>query len=303
MREVHRVTTVAMDTWVTVQVVSVEPPERVDAVARRALGWFAAVERACSRFEPDSEVMRLALQAGRPVQVSPLLLEVVAFALELARLTDGAFDPTVGGVLEQHGFDRSYRTGATSASGVGEGPASYRDVRVDRRTGSITLRRALVLDLGAVAKGLAIDLAAQELHAYHDFSVEAGGDLYVHGRNAAGESWHVGIQHPRAEGLIVRTIAVTDAAICTSGDYERRAPDGTPHILDARTGRSPTEEPLVSVSVLAPTALAADGLSTAAMLLGRERGLRLLEQHGVAGLLLLPDCTICTTPGEFGEPA
>jgi thiamine biosynthesis lipoprotein len=77
------------------------------------------------------------------------------------------------------------------------------------------------------------------------------------------------------------------------------APDGTPHILDARTGRPPSER-LASVSVLAPTAMAADGLSTAAMLLGRERGRRLLTKQGVAGLLVGTDGRIDTTPGMSG---
>jgi len=142
-----------------------------------------------------------------------------------------------------------------------------------------------------VAKGLAIDLAARELLEFADFSVEAGGDLLVHGHNASGEPWHIGIQHPRAAGLLSDTLDVTDAAVCTSGDYERRAgaDQSVGHILDARTGRSVND--LASVTVVAPTAMAADGLSTAAMILGRERGVRFLEEQGVGGLLIAPDGT------------
>ncbi len=299
IRAVHRFATVAMDTWVNVQLLSDHPREQAEASAEHALNWFASVEHVCSRFEPSSEVMRLAHQPERSVPVSTLLREAIAFALGLAQLTDGAFDPTIGAVLEERGFNRNYRTGAEVRSGLSGSPATFRDVRVDRRASRITLRRPLVLDLGAVAKGLAIDLAARELGRFSDFCIEAGGDLYARGHNAVGAPWQIGIQHPRSNGLLARTLAVTDAAVCTSGDYERPAPEGVGghHVLDARKGHSPDE--VASVTVVAPTAMMADGLSTAAMILGRERGLRLLEQEGVAGLLLSSDGTAHTTNG-FG---
>jgi FAD:protein FMN transferase len=164
-------------------------------------------------------------------------------------------------------------------------------VKVDRRARSVLLRRSLILDLNAVSKGLAIDLAARELRPYPNVCIEAGGDLYVRGHNPVGEAWHIGIQHPRAEGVLAHTLRLTDTAVCTSGDYERRIGEGVGqgHILDGRTRRPVAD--LASVTVMAPTAMAADGLSTAAMVLGRERGLRFLEAQGVSGLLIAPDGT------------
>jgi thiamine biosynthesis lipoprotein len=296
LRTKHDFATVSMDTWVNVQVVSDQPREVAEPAVQRALAWFETVERICTRFDPTSEVMQLLRHVGRRVRVSTLLFEVAAFAMDLAEQTGGAFDPTVGATLEQLGFNVNYRTGKEVRSEVAA-DASYADVQLDRRARTITLRRPVVLDLNAVAKGLAIDLAVQELRDYPDLCVEAGGDVYVRGRNAAGELWHVGIQHPRAEGLLARTLRVTDVAVCTSGDYERRSPgpSATPHILDARTHRPVTD--LASVTVVAPTAMAADGLSTAAMVLGRERGLQLLEDQGVGGLLISADGTIVTTRG------
>jgi FAD:protein FMN transferase len=293
----HDFATVSMDTWVNVQIVSDLPREAIEPTVQQALAWFDSVERICTRFDPTSEVMQLIAKVGQPVRVSTLLFEVAAFALDLATQTDGAFDPTIGATLEHMGFDTNYRTGQVVHSGVEAHDLSYRDVRTDRRRRTILLRRPLVLDLNAVAKGLAIDLAAQELRQFSDFSVEAGGDLYVRGHNAAGDPWHIGIQHPRADGLLARTLQVTDAAVCTSGDYERRAPSGgaESHILDGRTHRSVTD--LASVTVVAPTAMAADGLSTAAMVLGRERGLRFLEAQAVSALLVAPD-GLLTTVGE-----
>jgi len=235
--------------------------------------------------------MQLLDRVGTPVRVSTLLFEVIAFAMDLARQTEGAFDPTVGARLEQLGFNTNYKTGEAIHTPVDADAISYRDVKLDRRAHTVLLRRPLILDLNAVSKGLAIDLAARELQAYPNVCVEAGGDLYVRGHNPVGEAWHIGIQHPRAEGVLAHTLHLTDTAVCTSGDYERRAGEGVGegHILDARTRRPVAD--LASVTVIAPSAMAADGLSTAAMVLGRERGLHFLEAQRVGGLLIGPDGT------------
>jgi hypothetical protein len=108
---------------------------------------------------------------------------------------------------------------------------------------SVRLERALLLDLGAVAKGLAIDMAVQELRPLANFVVDAGGDVYCGGHNAAEQSWTVGIRHPRESHALLTRVAITDAALCTSGDYERRVADDTAgehHLLDPTTGATHT---------------------------------------------------------------
>jgi thiamine biosynthesis lipoprotein len=264
-----------MDTLVNVQVVSTGPRAELEASVERALAWFETVERICTRFDPSSEVMQLSRRAAEPVQVSTLLLELVDFALALAQLTDGAFDPTLGVEMEQRGFDVEYRTGQRIQSGIAVRGATYRDVAVDRASHSVTLRQPLVLDLNSVAKGLAIDLAAKELHGLDNFSIEAGGDLYAHGIGPAGNGWRVGIRDPQGDELLAHTLELTDAAVCTSGTYERGQ-----HVLHGQTRESASE--LASVTVVAPTALAADGFSTAALALGLERGRALLANQGLA---------------------
>src|SRR6266536_3633114 len=115
--------------------------------------------------------MRLVGRAGDAVPVSPLLFEAVDFALQLARASSGAFDPTIGATLEQMGFNVEYRTGKKIHSPVTTA-SNYNDVHLDRRTRTIRLRTPLVLDLNAVAKGLAIDLAARELHDVPNLCIE-----------------------------------------------------------------------------------------------------------------------------------
>src|SRR5216683_7030549 len=147
VRTRHDFATASMDTWVNIQVVSDQSREAIEPTVQRALAWFETVERICTRFDPTSEVMQLLGHVGRPVHVSTLLFEVAAFALDLAKQTEGAFDPTIGATMEQLGFATNYRTGAIVNSHVAADRGDFHDVRLDRRARTILLRRQLVLDL------------------------------------------------------------------------------------------------------------------------------------------------------------
>ena len=291
-----------MGTMVTIEVHA----EGAGDAVERALGWFHHVETCCSRFEEESELMRLSAQVGVPVVVSDLLFEAVRFALHVAEASGGAFDPTVGAAMMHRGFDREHRTGrrvratpVNAAMPLNEAvPAStYRDVLLDETRHTITLRRPLVLDLGAVAKGLAIDLAARELAPFRDFAVSAGGDLFLGGTNRDGQPWTAGIRHPRQPGALIATLRVSNRAVCTSGDYERPAPDGAPghHILDPRVGASPSAT--ASATVIAPTAMMADALATAAFVLGPVEGIAFLRRMDAEGLIVGTDLVCYRTAG------
>src|SRR5262245_52735855 len=110
-RAAQRASAAAMGTVATVEVIVDASADDVRPALDRALGWFAVVEAAASRFDPDSELRRLVERVGVDVPVSPVLFEAIRFALALAELTDGVFDPTVGGALQELGFDRHYLTG------------------------------------------------------------------------------------------------------------------------------------------------------------------------------------------------
>jgi FAD:protein FMN transferase len=289
---VQTLSAVGMDTLINVRIDSARPEAEIETAAQAALGWFAAVERACSRFDPESELMRLCARIGEPVVVGPLLFEALTFALAVARATGGAFDPTIGGAQQARGIRRNYVTGKETNALTG--PASYRDVRLNRRRRSVTLRRPLLLDLGAVAKGLAIDLAARELAGFERFAVEAGGDLFA-GAAASATSWRIGIRDPFSDGLR-GSVELLHRAVCTSaGDERPLAESGEHHLLDPRTGRSPRA--LASVSVIAPSALVADALATAAFVLGPDAGLRLLDEQAVHGVLITAENTLRLTGG------
>jgi thiamine biosynthesis lipoprotein len=290
---IYQAATIAMDTVVTIQVVTDHEEATVRPALQRALKWFARVEQACSRFDPNSELRQLLARPRESVQVSPLLFEAVRFSVYLARATGGVFDPTMGGALEQHGFNRHYITGQILTSPDIDNSATFRDVRLGAGR-AITLRRPLVLDLGGVAKGLAIDLASCELFGFDNFCVEAGGDLFAGGHNSECQRWRIGVQDPRDPEALATTLHVSNRAVCTSGDYQRKSRDGAGHhLLDPRTGQSAAG--LASLTVIAPTAMAADGLATAAFILGLERGTQLLEQSDVAGVFITPSGEIHRT--------
>ena len=238
--------------------------------------------------------MQLTAQVGIAVPVSAILYEAVQFALAVAEESGGAFDPTVGYAMETRGFNQEYRTGQTVRTALEPGGSvSYRDVRLDPDRKTITLLRPLILDLGAVAKGLAIDLAARELRPFENFAIDAGGDLYLGGCNPNGEPWSIGIRHPRRDNELIDSLRVSNRAVCTSGDYERQSPteDEGHHILDPRTGAS--AHAVASVTVVAPTAMLADALATAAFVLGPTEGIRLFDRLGVDGLIFSGAGAIC----------
>jgi thiamine biosynthesis lipoprotein len=279
-----------MGTLVTIHIVHdiLRESRDADAAITRAFGWFHEIEARCSRFDEKSELRRLIV--GSAIEVSPILFEAIRFSLMVAEESGGAFDPTVGQRMVARGFNREHRVD------VIEDTVSYRDVRIDAGRRTITLLRPLTLDLGAVAKGLAVDAAARELKAFQDFAIDAGGDLYLGGSNERGEPWSVGIRHPREDDAVIATLRVSNQAVCTSGDYERRTPDGAEHhIVDPRTGTSP--DSVISATVVAPGAMLADALATAAFVLGPREGVEFLTRSGVDGLIVTSDLKRYETEG------
>jgi thiamine biosynthesis lipoprotein len=294
-------TEAVMGTLVTIHVVRSATEAGVHAAMDRAFGWFHEIEERCTRFSERSELMQLTAQAGAPARASAILYEAVRFALMVAEESGGAFDPTVGHRMEARGFNREHRSGEIVRTAITpDDDVSYRDVQLDPDRKTITLRRRLTLDLGAVAKGLAVDMAARELEPFRDFAIDAGGDLYLGGSNPQGAPWAVGIRHPRRDHELIDSLRVSNQAVCTSGDYERRTSGGDVdsaghHILDPRTGASP--QAVASATVVASGAMLADALATAAFVLGPEDGIRLLTRMGVDGLIVTPELERYETRG------
>jgi len=218
---------------------------RGDAALVAAEGEFHRLEKLLSRFRPDSELSRL--NANGSIEGGLDLLRVVRLSLEARDATNGRFDPTVHDALVAAGYDRTFDE--IEAHGVAPHPCPGGG-RVTIDGNRIELERGVRIDLGGIAKGDAVDRAAEMLAPAGPCLVNAGGDLAVRGG-----SWPVAVEH--------LTVLLERGAIATSGTDRRRwTRNGREqhHLIDPRTGE-PARSPFMRVSAVGATAVAAEVLA------------------------------------------
>ncbi len=237
----------------------------------------ARVDALMSPFRAGSDLGRFN-SAGSAV-LSPETRLVTLAALYLARDSDGAFDPTVAPVGARYGFGPLAISPARPAGWHG-------DLRVH---GNVlgTARAGLSLDLCGIAKGHALDEIARALEGL-DFLLELGGEVVARGRHPSGRPWRVGIEQP-GTGKLARVLDADRRALATSGDAAQGYGIGGrvySHVMDP-SARAPLDNGVASVSVLAATGMMADGLATAAMVLGPQRARRLLAANDASALFLM----------------
>ncbi len=239
---------------------------------------------ALTSFHASSELTEINDRAGdESVSVDPELAALIRRSLELSRQTDGAFDPTVGSLSTLWNFSGE-KPRVPEASEIADALASIGRDRVTVDQGAAAVRPAekgTALDLGAVAKGYALDRAAAALKrlGVEHALINAGGDIIVVGGKTDETPWRVGVRDPRTPGGVVAIAELTEGAIVTSGDYERYfESDGVRwhHILDPKTGYPATG--MQSVTIVAPDGVTADALATGVFVLGPEKGMRLIEE-------------------------
>jgi thiamine biosynthesis lipoprotein len=259
-------------------------------VVPRVLGPLREVEQRMSAFRPDSELSRLnAAAASAEVELSGPLATVLATCRRFHRLTEGAFDPTVGPLLETWGFRSLAARPAGPALREALGRVGLDRVRCDG-TRVCFAAEGVAVDLGGIAVGYGVDQAVGALAAGPGCLVNAGGDVRAAGPRPDGAPWVVGIQDPVGGSGVFATIQLeANRAVTTSGTYQKFVDVGrrrVSHIFDPRTGDSPQE--VISATVVADTAMEADALATACVVLGGREALALLERvPRVEGLLVL----------------
>jgi thiamine biosynthesis lipoprotein len=282
----------SMGTEVTVLL----PTGRDDAAAV-ARDVIAAWEGRFSRFHSDSELSALNAAAGRGdgFVASAALFEAASTALQAAAATDGLFDPLLGARLVALGYDRTFAQLVDGRPASGLGPwqsGRWQEVITDPATRRIWLPAGTALDLGGIAKGMAVDAA---LHAVVHITgvawaaVNAGGDLAVHGLPPGVSAWPIAV-----EGLGERVLTIRDGAVATSTVLERRwrSADGgwRHHLIDPRTGH-PSDSDVSLASVAAATCAQAEVAAKVALLLGVHDGTAFLQRHGLTGVLVETDGT------------
>jgi FAD:protein FMN transferase len=302
----------AADRWSAlgtyVQLVVAVPNALADA-RLEAEALLDEVDRAYSRFRPDSDLVRANASAGSWVRVSPLLVAALQAALAAARGSDGLVDPTIGRSLEALGYDRDY-----AELRLGDGPAAvpvparlgaWQEIGVDPE-GAVRVPPGVVLDLGAAGKAYAADLVAARLGARIgvDCVVSLGGDVAVGASDGGGgHGWQVAV----AEGVAdapAQVVRLDRGGLATSTTTQRRWRRGgrtVHHLLDPRTGR-PVEGTWRTASVAAADCVTANTASTAALIRG-EQAVGWLEARGLPARLVARDGAVRTVGGWPGEGA
>jgi len=280
------------------------PADAGRPAAERVFEIFRRVDARMSEWKPTSPLSQVNANAGiRPVPVPADLRAVLHRGIEIGRRTGGAFDITWAALWGLWDF-KSPEPRVPDADEIAARVRriDYRRVRIDDKAGTVYLpEKGMLLGLGGIAKGYALDQAARALRAMgvRDFLLSAGGQVYA-GGTRAGRPWRVGIRDPRGRpGDYFATLEIRDASLATSGDYERYFErDGVRyhHVLDPRTGMP--ARGVRSVTVISPDATLADALSTALMVLGVERGLDVAASYENVEAVFVDDAgAVHTTPG------
>jgi FAD:protein FMN transferase len=272
--------------------------ERSEAALDAAFRELEVVEEVMSLYRPSSQVSHLNRDQVLD-DPHPHLVTVLECAAGMARQTDGAFDVTVQPLWELY-REAQQRGGVPDEEAVARARGRVGWQRVQLVPGRIQLAGAgTAITLNGIAQGFAADAAMVVLRAAGvAHALIDAGEMNALGGKPGGEAFTVGIQHPRHEDAFVSVAKLEDRCLATSGDYETHfsADFVHHHLFDPHTGHSPTE--LASVSIAAPTAMAADALSTAVFVLGVERGIDLVRRTpGTDALLVLKSGRIVATDG------
>lgn len=276
------------------------------AIDRGIRDQLARIDQLMSTWDDGSELSRFNQSTDlEPFAIARETADVFRWAVAIAAETHGAFDPTVGPLVEAWGFGAAADGTATPDEATLErlrASVGMALVELDPDGAWVRKRRPEIqVDFSAIAPGYAADRIAEDLEArgLTDFLIDVSGELVARGRNASDEPWQVAIERPQATGrAAVRVVPLVDRAMATSGDYRNfREVDGQrlTHILDPRTAR-PVAHALASVTVIDDLAVRADALSTAMMVMGPAEAMSFAEHEGIPALFLirLPD-------GKFEE--
>jgi len=265
-------TRVAVELWA-------EDPALAERAISAVMDEMRRTDELMSTYKPESQLSQVNDHAfERPVPVNAEIIDVVQRALEMSRLSGGAFDITYASVGYLYDY-RAHRRPTDDQIAAALPGVDYRQVLVDAEAGTIRfLRRGVRVDLGGIAKGYAVDRSIEKLRTLGiaHAMVTAGGDTRLIG-DRRGKPWIVGVRDPRNDDRLVTRLPLEGEAISTSGDYERYfEEDGVRyhHILVPGTGRAARE--VRSATVLGADATLTDALSTTVFVLGVERGMALI---------------------------
>ena len=278
-------------------IVAVDHSRKIDKAELQAAidTALAQVNTQMSNWDASSEISRFnAAATGDSIAVSPELAHVMQAAADVHDASAGAFDVTVGALIDLWGFGADgTRTDMPADADIAHAMACCGQAQsVELRGNALhKLNGEAEIYLSSIGKGFGVDQVARTLRDFglSDYMVEIGGDLYTAGRNPDGQPWQIGIETPQSfDRGVMKVVGLSDLGMATSGDYRNYFDvDGArySHIIDATTGRPVTHD-TTSVTVLTENAMLADAWATALLVLGRDKGLAIADEHGIAALFI-----------------
>ncbi len=270
-----------LNTIVDITVVG-QRKEAQKAIAQ-AFEEIERIENLLSIYKNNSEISKINMKSGfSAVKVSADTINILDKSIEISEITDGAFDITIGPLMDIWGFrDGNKRKPSDKDIIEKKKLIGYKNINIDHSQSSVRLSfHGMQLDLGAIAVGFAVDKAIEKLKSIgiKDALINAGGEIYALGTPNGKRSWRVGIQHPRRNNELIGVLELKDKAISTSGDYENYFEVNDKryhHILSPYTGKP--VEGVMSVTVVSDKTVIADALSTAIFPMGAQKGMELIE--------------------------
>lgn len=298
----------------TVFTITIEGPGNHKEAAETAFDEIRRLDRLLSTYKPDSEISEVNRRAAQePVAVGADFLNVLAASRVYYELSDGAFDPTIRPLMQVWKEARQEnRLPTEDQLRKAAALVDFSKVNVDPSSHTVRfLQEGMSLDFGGIAKGYAADRAIDILkaHGVTRAIIDAGGNFYALGTPVDKPQWEAGIRHPLRHEEVIMRFPISDKGVATSGSYERFFEIGGKkysHIINPRTGWP--VEGMLSATVVADNAMAADALSTSTFVLGPKNGMNLIEKlPNVEGVLITHETgspenfDISVSPGLKGK--
>ena len=258
---------------------------------------LGAINKLMSTYDSQSEISRFNQYEGIDwFPVSKDTAEVVHFALEVSKATDGAFDPTIGPLVNLWGFGPNGRRLSPPSKEeikLAQQRVGYHHLEVNVDPPALRKNISnLYVDLSGVAKGYAVDSISEVVRqaGWNDSLIVIGGEVRANGVKPDGSRWRIGIEEPHGNDKIIeRTVLVENASVGTSGDWQNafsHSGKRYSHIIDPKKGW-PMEHSLAGVTVLADKSIQSDAWATAIMVMGEEIGMSWCEERGIAAIFFI----------------
>ena len=323
-----------MGTSWSAKYVTVDTPE--SDIHDAIVNALDAVNSSMSTYRDDSELMSLnRAPVGQPFKVSDKVFKLIEQGITISKMTDGAYDVTVGALVNLWGFGRGKEVPAEMPKSVdaaseqafnkwlqkgrvsqvpteediaqAKQKVGYQSLIIDHENRTITKEKPVFIDLSSIAKGFAVDEAARAIEALgiDSYMLEVGGEIRLRGHKPDGEPWKIAVREPVLESKVNTVITLDNKGIATSGDYlQYFEVDGVhfSHLIDGRTGY-PEKHRLASVAVVNDDTGLADAWATAFMILGEKVGPQVAQKAGIDALFIYhTDSGFKTLPtGKFNS--